>query len=302
MESVTPPQTDTERRRRYVEFNPAQCHRNLNPEKLSALTARLQTVTVQKLRETNAQYFVKHPTTEVIAGLWAINLEFTRRGIAPRWRGIKHFNPSAVPHDTPIPESLAHYPRLRTTAVQQKLLLRWADLQWLNQELGPSHIAQHLLWRWLFAPYTSAEERETLFASIAESDDQPNRILYGLSVTGPHMLALKGFSVAYAGDKHKAIRRRLQDVIRPRLEASAMRPTYTPDSDAIAKRLIYAEAVELAKGSPTETARFVRWISGEKVTPQAAEQMRNKIASDIKLLGASWKKAIKKRTNPLCAI
>ena len=301
MENVAPHQTIAGRRR-YVEFNPAQCHRNLDIEKLSALTAKLQSVTAQELREINAQYFGKYLSASVIAGLWAINLEFTRRDIAPRWRGITHFNPSAVAHETRIPEYLSDVPRLRTTAMQQKLLLRWADLQWLYQELGPSHLPLNLSWRSLFSPHISEARREYLFACIAESEDQPNRIVFDLSVPELHLLALKGFSVARVGDKHKAVRKRLQGVIQPRLEAFATRPSYTPNSDAIGRRLIYAEAIELARGSPTETARFVRWISGERVTPQAAEQMRNKVASDLKLLGFNWKKTIKKRTNPLCAI
>jgi hypothetical protein len=281
------------------EFNPAKCLRSRNAATVAKLTAKLGTVTVQELLELNARHFAMHPDDAVIAKLWAFNLEFTRRGIGPRWRGIEKFNPSAVPHDRPanLPDRI---PSLHNPAMQRKLLLRWADLQWLHHELGPSHNAKNIAWLLLFVGYIDENRREGLFARVAESDDKPHRIVFGLSVPGPYMLALKGFAVSKAGDRCKAVRRRLKDLIQPRLEAFATRPTYTPTADAIAKRLTYAEAVELARGSPTDAARFVTWISGEKVTPQATERMRDRIATDLKLKGRAWEKTVKKRAVPLC--
>ena len=273
----------------YTEFNPAKCLRTLDGRKVSKLSEKLRTVTVHELREQNARQFVTHPTDTVIAGLWAINLEFTRRGIAPRWRGIEKFNPSAVPHDRPahLPDSV---PSVRRPAMQQKLLLRWADLQWLHQELGPSHYPLNLSWRILFADHIEEAKREELFARVAESEDKPHRIAFGLSVPEPHTLTLKGFAALKAGDRCKAARKRVRDVIQPRLEATAKRASYTPTTEAIASRLVYAEALELAQGKPTEAARFVRWISGERVTTQAAHRMRDRMAADLKLKGRAWRK------------
>lgn len=275
------------------QFNPAKCLRDWGDDKIALLASRLRTldgpgrVTVQELRDQNAAHFIKYPTDPVIAKLWAINLEFTRRGIAPRWRGIKSFNPSAVPSSTlGLP---ANVPRLIGPAQKQKLLLRWADLQWLHNELGPSHLPLNLSWRKLFADHIDDDQREHLFSRVAASDDKPHRIVYGPSVIEPVSLTLRGFAVSAVGDRCRAVQRRVRDVIQVRLEALGTRPRYHPTTDALATRLVYAEAIELARGSPTEAARIVRWISGEVVTPQAAHQMRTKIASDIKLTGAAWK-------------
>lgn len=276
-------------------FNPAKCLREWNPANSALLTAKLQIVTgpgrvtASDLRNQNARHFAMLPSDTVTAKLWAMNLEMTRRGIAPRWRGIDNFNPSAVSHaqvDYGLSDSV---PRLISAQVQRKLLLRWVDLEWLHQELGPSHFPNNLAWRRMFIDNIDQSERERLFARVAESDDKPHRIVDGLSVTDPYMLALKGFGVAAAGDRCKVVRRRLKDVVEPRLEALARRPRYRPTPDALATRLMYAEAIELARGSPTETARFVRWISGDVVKPQAAHQMRNKIAADLKLKGRAWR-------------
>lgn len=274
---------------RYAEFNPAKCLRSVDGQKVAKLTEKLRAATVLELREQNARQFAAHPTDAVISGLWAINLEFTRRGIAPRWRGIEKFNPSAVPHDRPahLPASVpsVHHPALR-----QKLLLRWADLQWLHQELGPSHYPVNSSWCLLFSDHIDDAKREGLFARVAESEDKPHRIGFDLSVPEPHTLTLRGFAARKAGDRCKAARKRVKEVIQPRLEAFRKRPRYKPTEDAIASRLVYAEALELAQGSPTETAMFVRWISGEQVTTQAAHRMRGKMAADLKLKGRAWRK------------
>lgn len=273
----------------YTEFNPAYCLRNLDDQKVAKLTEKLRAVTVHELREHNARQFVAHPTEGVIAGLWAINLEFTRRGIGPRWRGIEKFNPSAVPRDRPsyLPDSV---PSLNSPAMQQKLLLRWADLQWLRQELGPAHYPRNLSWRLIFADHIDEASREGLFARVAQSRDKPHRIVYDFSVPEPQTLTLKGFAVSKAGGRCKAARKRVRDVILPRLVATGKRSRYTPTTEAIASRLVYAEALELAQGKPTEAALFVRWISGEQVTTQAAHRMREKMAVDLKLKGRAWRK------------
>ena len=274
---------------KYIEFNPANCLRNLAGQKVAKLTEKLRAVAVQELRKQNARQFATHPTDAVIAGLWAINLEFTRRGIAPRWRGIEKFNPSAVPHERPV-HLPASVPGVHHPALQQKLLLRWADLQWLHRELGPSHFPVNIAWRQLFVDHIDEATREGLFARIAESEDKPHRIGFSLSVPDPHTLTLRGFAVRKAGDRCKAARKRVRDLIQPRLEAFAQRPHYKPTGDAIVSRLVYAEALELAQGRPTETALFVRWISGEQVTTQAAHRMRDKMAADLKLKGRAWRK------------
>ena len=155
-----------------------------------------------------------HPDAAVIAKLWASNLEFTRRGIGPRWRGIEKFNPSAVSKDRP-PNLPASVPSHHNPAMQRKLLLRWADLQWLRHELGPSYLVKNIAWLLLFADHIDEGRREGLFARVAESDDKPHRIVFGLSVPGPYMLALKGFAVSKAGDRCKAVRRRLKDLLNP---------------------------------------------------------------------------------------
>ena len=127
-----------------------------------------------------------------------------------------------------------------------------------------------------------------MFTNLAESDDKPHRIIFGLAVIEPLTLSLKGFAEAKAGDRYKTVRKRLKSAIQPHLEAMGDRPRYPLGVDAIAKRLVYAEAIELARGKPTDTARFVRWISGETVTPQAALKMRKKMAVELRLIGRAW--------------
>ena len=271
----------------YAEFNPAKCLRELDSEAAASLIAKLGAASLSELREANARRSGIYLSDAAIAALWAINLEFTRRGVGPRWRGIERFNPSAVPHERPdwMPVNV---PSLRTPQMQQKLLLRWADLQWLHHELGPSHLPNNLTWRDLFAQRLDEGRREELFAQIAASERAPHWLVHDLAVNGPHKLALRGFAVSEAGDRIRAMRKRLKDVIQPRLEGYGTRTTYSPSPAALSNRLMYAEAIELAQGSPTETARFVRWISGMRIKPQAAHQMRNKIAADLKLRGRAW--------------
>lgn len=157
--------------------------------------------------------------------------------------------------------------------------------------MGPSHFPANLAWLSLFAGHLGEDKREGLFAHTAESDVAPHRIVHDLAVTEPLLLTLKGFVVSAAGDRCRAVPRRLKQVIEPRLEAWAKRSKYSPTIDSVASRLVYAEAIELARGKPTAVAQFVRWISGGTVTPRAAHKMRGKIASDLKLTGRPWQKA-----------
>jgi len=212
--------------------------------------------------------------------LWLTNQELTRRGVGPRWRNLPTYvAPEAAPN---VPESVLPLdaPRPISHACRKRALLRWIDLDWLCHTLGAAHVPEHRHWRDVFR--WGLDER--IAGRIANSPLKPARLSAGLDVGAPHCYSLTGLLTQDAAKRVRTIREKRITKAR---NAFADRPTL---SDALlADRLIWVEAIELADGSPTESALIYGWMTGVKVTKQSAAEKRNKFAQQLGFQTATWR-------------
>jgi len=271
------------------QFAPTAFMRDMSPDQLATVRDVLAERSTADLQRKCAGLFAEPLLSDRLAAqLWVINEELCRRGVGPRWRGFGAFNPQAAPKYGEITWPARLGPAPLGDPMRRKLLIRWCDASWLRRELGPSHIPRAPTWRPLFLTATCGDELEAMYARLAECEEPNHEVVRQLNVPPKLALALRGFVAAGAADRHSAVRRRLKDKIGPALDALAHRPRYALTPEQIAKRRVYAEAIELADGSTTDAARIVRWISGEQVSPQAVDKMRAKIAADAGLMGKKW--------------
>jgi hypothetical protein len=245
------------------------------------------------LRRQNAHWFAE-PTgmAKMVGMVWLINQEFTKRGVAPAWRAGPEFVKVKAP---PPPAPAQTRPLLLGDTARRNLLRRWVDMEWLRRELGPAHFPRTARWAGAFSTDEATAIQAFLSVNAVTSKGggkagplTPYKTLYQLDVPGLHRLALTGLVDRDAGELARNARKRVQDRYRPRLEALTVRDTYPLSDEEVGRRLLFCEAIELARGSPTDAARVFRWMTGEVVTRQSVHEMKNKIAAQCKLRGRAW--------------
>lgn len=94
--------------------------------------------------------------------LWLINREFTRRGVAPQWRGVPRIV-KAAPMPPANPQSVT--PRRLGDVAQKNLMKRWIDLEWLRAALGVSHLTKKKSW-----PYTMRRPLDPALRTLQLAD------------------------------------------------------------------------------------------------------------------------------------
>ncbi|MEB0060338.1 MULTISPECIES: hypothetical protein [unclassified Variovorax] len=279
------------------EFNPIKILAKVSvgqAEKWQRLDLLLRRQTAQQLRARNAHWH-EQPTglDKAIAVLWVINEEFTRRGIAPGWRQAPQFvkalpPPPRAPHSDGTPGPLGE-------TLRRKLLLRWIDLAWLRHELGPAHQTKKVAWRGVFL--ANDDQAWAAFARVNAvqsagggkvSTQTPWQTLAWLNVSKFDKLALEGLIDRDAGALRQSARNRVEAKYEPAVEGLKDRK-FPLTQEQVAQRLIYCEALDLARGSPTDAARAVRWMTGETITRQSMHQMKLKLTEQCGFRTLAWR-------------
>ena len=229
--------------------------------------------------------------TVAVGTIWLVNLELTRRGIAPAWRGLPKFLTVKAP--PPVNPNTPDFIRLGDT-MKRSLMRRWVDIEWLRSALGPTHLTTSVGWREAFsADYQAAVRGFAKVNNLRMDAGRPRPVtpfktLYRLNVPGLHRRALEGLVDRDAGEARVNAQKRVRESIRPKMVALMLRPTYRLTQAEVDRRLIFCEAIELAKGSPTDASLFFKWMTGETVSRQTMHEMRNKIAVQCKLTTQAW--------------
>lgn len=253
-------------------------------------------MSLEQLRASNAKWFAEPIAFELTAPcLWTLNMEFTRRGVAPMWRGVPRFiKPlrlgSARPGDSE---------RRLGDAATKGVMKRWIDMEWLRVQLGARHKTKYRLWQDAFA-----DELEVAIPVIAKvnavwshgaghsngkAGTKPaHDVVDRLSVPSLHRLGLTGLIDRDSGEKVRNMEKRLKEKIGPLLAALKERPTLPLTAEEVERRLLYCQAIELAVGSPTTAALIFKWMTGEVVTRQTMHEMRAKIAEQCGLKTRAW--------------
>lgn len=252
---------------------------------LGAVRLGLQRAELEGLREQNRKWFAEPMTSKPIALVWLINQEFTRRGIAPRWRGLPEFvktmaGPQVRLED--FPSGLGLVPI--GDPARKARLLRWIDLEWLASALGPGHVGDHAPWARLFVCGLDSG----LAHRIANSHERPHHVVSKLGVLRPHSFALKGLMTRDDGERCATAEKRLKTRYRPVLEGQMRRGLNPLSREQVENRLLWCEAIELANGSPTVAAQLYSWMTGVSVTRQTAHEIRTKLAKQLRLTSAAW--------------
>ncbi len=253
----------------------------------------VSTASLVDLKALNARWIAQPMGfRQAVAMLVLVNQQFTLRGIAPAWRGL--------PWD--VKTTPGGGPRLSMTgemllgeSEKKRQLLRWIDLEWLRSDLGPKHRTRWKSWDPMFCGDDSTAMRviHRIAAARWRSSEikAPTRwkTLNALQVPPPHRRALNGLRDRDAAGIAATIRKRLQGRIEPRLMALLDDPRQRLTPELIRKRLLHAEAIELATGSPTEAARFYRWMTGEVISRASMHEMKTKIAKQCELTTRAWR-------------
>lgn len=82
--------------------------------------------------------------------------------------------------------------------------------------------------------------------------------------------------------------KRLKTTYRPALEELMTRGRYALTQEAVERRLLYCEAIELAQGRPTDAATYFGWMTGEKVSRQTMHEMRDKLREQCGFKTRAW--------------
>jgi len=237
--------------------------------------------------------------------LWLLNLELTRRGVAPAWRGIPEFfnvrgakDSAGDATGTSLPGAI----RKLTATQKNSLLRRWIDLEWLWVELGPSHLTRQKTWRGAFdADFTKAAaafEKINAVRSHGGGKIGPLpafQTLFRLDLPERVRTPLAGLIARDEGERLKNVRMRVQTRIRPLVEALMERATHPLTQDEVDLRLLYCEAIELARGHPAEAAQIYHWMTGNRVSRQNMQIMKGRIADQCKLTTKAWRPVISQR-------
>lgn len=248
-----------------------------------AAQAAFSSLSVASLREINDRLIwqpISPNAPELIVQLWLANLELTQRGIGPRWRNLPTYvAPEAAPN---VPEFALppNAPMPISYASRKRALLRWIDLDWLCHTLGAAHFPEHPHWRDIFRWGLN----ERIAERIANSSLKPARLSSSLDIPTPHCYALTGLLTQ---DSAKRIRMVREKRIAKARNLFADRPGL--GAALVAERLIWVEALELAEGSPTESALIYSWMTGAKVTKQSAAEKRKKFAQQLGFQTATWR-------------
>lgn len=257
------------------------------------LKAGLVGLSHDELREKNRYWFAEPMSFDfTVPMLWLINQEFTRRGVAPGWRGVHRFVRFG-----PLPPKNPTRPgpqRLGETA-KRNLLLRWIDLDWLRTELGPEHKTKFRLWQNTFSD--SQALAIAAFAKVNRLQSHSGRqrpfaayeVLQDLAIPKFTRLGLGGLIDSDAGDRRRVAAKRLQSVYRPALEALLNRKVKPITQEELERRMVYCEAIELVGGSPTLAAKAIKWMTGDDVTRQSVHEMKTKLAAQCGFSLRAWK-------------
>ena len=128
-------------------YQPPAIAAGREPAKLRATRDRLKCVTLEQLRAATdvcMPAFERDsvtPTDAETAQAWLINEEWTRRGIAPAFRGLPDHNPGAAAPTREIRVLAARAKSEVSLSTQRHHLIfsRYVDLQWLVVTLGRTH-------------------------------------------------------------------------------------------------------------------------------------------------------------------
>jgi len=271
-------------------INPASTLRELRDQmtleqraKLEAAQAAFSLLSVDQLRSQNSELFKEPLSPHVprpIALLWLINLELTKRGIGPRWRGAPaYIAPEAAPALPPL-ALVTGQPRPMSYADRGRAMLRWIDLEWLCCQLGPDHTPEQGSWRDIFKWGLS----EGVATQIAHSPSNPHRLTERLGVSDMDCFALRGLFTQGCAKRLKTLNSKRLKSARGALLRDA---DLTPDQRT--RRLLWIEAIELADGSPTDAARYFGWMTGTRPSRQSAAEMRKKLASQLGFRTGCWR-------------
>ena len=278
-------------------FNPIEALQHQDAKKTSRWVELSQsriTKTLEELRLENAHWFAQPMAFELTTPtLWLINTEFTRRGVAPQWRGIPRFvRPAPLPPADP--RSTA--PRRIGDVGQKNLMKRWIDLEWLRVALGSSHVTKKKSWQDVFSEDLKRAART--FARVnaihshgggKEGTQPAHEVMLVLSIPKLYRLGLTGLIDRDAGELVRNMESRVRTRLRPRLELLAERTAFALTSAEVERRILYCQAIELAVGRPTAAATLFGWMTGETVTRQSIHEMRCKIAKQCNLTTRAWR-------------
>ncbi|MDP3699316.1 MAG: hypothetical protein Q8R72_00255 [Hylemonella sp.] len=287
-------------------FNPYQAFRVQNSKmqpRWRELSEGWPAMDLDQLRGQNAHWFKQPMAFELTApALWAINQEFTRRGVAPMWRGVSPFAKIA-----PLPPAnmASVGPRKIGEEATRTLMKRWIDLEWLRALLGDTHTVRKTAWRGVFnsnieiavtgflrvnsiQSHGSAEGGGSSFGGVKYGFESAYKVLYFLDIPVLAQMGLTGLISRDAGSLVRNAQKRVKVRIRPRLEELMKRPKFPLTRDEVEGRLTYCEAIELAVGSPTAAVTVYKWITGSTVTKQSMSEMKRKIADQCGLITRAW--------------
>jgi hypothetical protein len=268
------------------------------PEEWERRLENLRNSTVAELQEENA-HWLREPMSldTAVAMVWAINLEFTRRGVAPRWRNaleFLHVRPWEMA--SPVPPTIPPVGRPLGNGMRLKLLLRWTDLEWLRAELGPEHQATFRPWRSLFhAPaFGGAYRVFKQINRVRSNRGQPEipqawRVINALNVPSLHRRALTGLIDRDAGERATNAEKRVRKRYRPALEELMKRKRYPLTQDQVDRRVQQCLAIDLADGRITDAAKVLGWMTGKPVTRQSMHEAKLKIVEQCGFNTKVWR-------------
>jgi hypothetical protein len=280
---------------KFEQFSPEKIYRELagaHPATWERLQRELSAYDAETLRERNAHWFAEpFGLKNAVATVWLINREFTRRGIAPRWRRIPEFlsgrgpppSKGTAPGGRPIGE------KLRGT-----VLKRWIDLEWLRAVLGPRHVTYFKTWQPAFdEDWDRAVKGFARVNAITSVANTPRvrpayKVAFGLAIPALEKKTLMGLIDRDAGELVTNALKRVRVTIRPRMEALMQRPRFPLTREEVERRLTICEAIELAGGSPSDAAALLGWMTGEAISRQSLHEMKTKVAVQCNLRTRAW--------------
>lgn len=251
---------------------------------------------VEELRELNSYWFKEAMGFELaVPMLWLVNREFTRRGVAPMWRGVPRFVQDAT---SPPVNPIGKEPRRLGEVARKNLMKRWIDLEWLRFQLGESHVTKHRSWQVAFDSDLELAIPGFLKVNAVWSHGggkmgtkPAHQVVEKLSVPKLYLLGLTGLINRDAGELVRNMEKRLELKYRPLLEAQMDRPRYPLTEFEVERRLLYCQAIDLAVGSPTDATTIFQWMTGASVTRQTMHEMKIKIANQCNLTTRAWRSA-----------
>lgn len=293
------------------QFNPHDLTRAQNEISLprwNELKRTFEIMTIDELRAANSYWFLQSMTFELTApAIWVINTELTKRGVAPRWRGVPRFVKKAL---LSIPSPISKGPPRLGDVGTKNLMKRWVDLEWLRIELGPSHVPRLKIWTNVFA--ADLDQAISIFKKVnvvwahggGKVGTKPAyKVVHGLNLPKVVRFGLTGLIDRDSGERVRNMEKKVAQRIHPSMDALMTRDVSPLTLDEVKRRLLYCEAIELAFGRPTDAAKIFLWMTGETVSRQTMHEMRKKIAEQCQLTSRAWKPIKKKRSyHPLPSV